>query len=314
MPGQDVPSENGVKVVRAARTSGSTSVVLKVPQAQATGLAPAPDPRLTEASPSGLLPKVGSDGSRPADVYARPAGTVRGKSRIAIVIGGMGLDPAETARAAGALPGAVTLGFAPYGPDLDAQVRQARSAGHEAILQLPMEDFGRGDSNLSHMLTTASHGNEDRLHWLLGRFVGYAGVGNYLGGRLLSDEAALQPLLREIAARGLYFVDDGTAARSLAAPLAADLGLPSVRADVVIDAKPDAASMMIALRQLEALARERGYAVGMATGLPGTNATIERYTAGLGEGDLTLVPISQILKAAPRTSARNVSGKPAEAP
>ena len=167
-----------------------------------------------------------------------------------------------------------------------------------------MEDFGRSDTNLSHMLTTAARGNEDRLHWLMGRFAGYAGVGNYLGGRLLSDEAALQPLLREIAARGLYFVDDGTATRSLAVPLAADLGLPSVRADMVIDAKPDEASMMIALRQLEALARERGFAVGMATGLPGTNATIERYTAGLGDGDLSLVPVSQILKAAPRTSAR----------
>ncbi len=312
--GQAAQVENGVTVFRPAGNASSNSLVLRVPQAEAVGLAAAPDPRLTESSAFGLLPKIGSDGSRPAEIYARPADLAGNKPRIAILIGGMGLDRVETARAEASLPGAVTFGFAPYGSDLEEQVSRARGAGHEVVLQLPMEDFGHADPPLSHMLLASRQGNEDRLRWLMGRFTGYAGVGTYLGGRLLADEAALQPLLQEVAARGLYFVDDGSAARSLAPSLAADLRLPSVRADVVIDAKPDAVSVTAALEQLEALARNRGFALGMATGLPGTNAIIKRYTADLGHRGVSLVPVSLIVKAEPRSSARNGPAKPASLP
>jgi len=48
----------------------------------------------------------------------------------------------------------------------------------------------------------------------MSRFSGYAGVANFLGGKFTADERALTPVLREIAARGLFYVDDGTSARA----------------------------------------------------------------------------------------------------
>ena len=50
-------------------------MIIEVPQARGVALAPAPDPRLVENSRYGLLPRIGDDGARPADVYARPVGT-----------------------------------------------------------------------------------------------------------------------------------------------------------------------------------------------------------------------------------------------
>ena len=303
--GQEVEIENGVKVVRPVSATGPGSIVLKVPQPEAAGLVPAPDARLVETGPFGPLPKIGADGSRPADVYAGRSEPAGGKPRIAILLGGMGLDPAVTAQAGHSLPPAITFGFAPYGDNLDMQVRQAREAGHEVILLLPMEDFGKDEASLPHQLLAGPGNNKDRLHWLMGRFTGYAGVGNYLGGRLLGDEAALQPILREIAARGLYFADDGRTPRSLAGAIGPDLGLPVVSADVVIDAKPDPASITEALARLEGLARQRGFALGTATGLPGTNALVARFAASSQARGFVIVPASEVATAAGGSSARS---------
>ncbi len=294
-PAQAVDVENGVTVVRSA--TGGGPMILKVPPprpsaAAGQGLARATDPRLVEPSAFGLLPKIGRDGARSDHVYAHGAVPLDGRPGIAILVGGMGLDRQTTADAGTLLPDAVSFGFAPYGDDLADQVSKARQAGHEIVLQAPMEGFGPAGANLSHMLLAES-GNGDRLRWLMGRFTGYAGLGNYLGARLLSDDNALRPILAEAAGRGLLFVDDGTAPQSVASSVAAELRLPVVRADVVLDAKADAAAMAAAFARLEALARERGVAVGSATGHPETVAALAHFLAEAGKRGIVLIPVTQ---------------------
>lgn len=296
--GQTSQVENGVTVVRAgpAPTIKGGPLVLKVPGSavpdDTSALGAAPDPRLVEPSASGPLPRIGQNGARPSQVYAHPPVASEGRPRIALLVGGMGLDRQTTTKAGSLLPGAVTFGFAPYGDDLEAQVQQARKAGHEAVLQMPMEGFGQVGAGLSHMLKVDG-GNADRLRWLMSRFTGYAGVGNYLGGRLLGDEAALRPVMQAAADRGLFFVDDGTANRSLALSIAPDLGLPVARADLVLDAKPEPAAMAAAFLRLETMARERGIAVGAATGSASSLAVLSGLVAQLDAQGFALVPVSQ---------------------
>jgi polysaccharide deacetylase 2 family uncharacterized protein YibQ len=54
----------------------------------------------------------------------------------------------------------------------------------------------------------------DRLHWLMSRFQGYVGLINYMGARFTASEQGLAPVLRDVAKRGLVFVDDGSSART----------------------------------------------------------------------------------------------------
>jgi len=75
----------------------------------------------------GPVPRI--DGARPAEIYTRPAVSVPGLPRIALLVGGMGLSPRATEAAIAGLPGAVTLGFAPYGADLARQTALARESG-----------------------------------------------------------------------------------------------------------------------------------------------------------------------------------------
>ncbi|MGO9133967.1 MAG: divergent polysaccharide deacetylase family protein, partial [Methylovirgula sp.] len=132
-----IERRSGVKIVRNGNAAPPGAEIIDVPQVLADRLAPAPDPRLVEHGRYGLLPRIGKNGARAADVYARPyAKSAKPNApKIALVVGGVGLNDAATAQAIESLPGPVTLAFAPYGNDLKGKVAQAREAGHEVILQ-----------------------------------------------------------------------------------------------------------------------------------------------------------------------------------
>ena len=108
-------------------------------------LPPAPLADVSENTEAGPLPQVSSRGLKPFNVYSQvtPLSVKASKRpKIAIVLGGMGLNPKLTKMALDELPGDVTLGFAPYGEDLQQQVNAARAGGHEILLQVPMEPMG----------------------------------------------------------------------------------------------------------------------------------------------------------------------------
>jgi hypothetical protein len=291
---------SGVRVARQGG-AGNGPLIIKVPQ-EPVGLqlVPAPDPRLVEKGRHGPLPRIGADGSRPSEIYARPlvsAPNIKvGAPRIAIVVGGMGLNPAATTDAVESLPEAVTLGFAPYGADLDRQVALARQAGHEVVLQAPMEPLDKSAIPGPYTLLSGVEAgqNIESLRWVLSRLTGYVGVANFLGGRFMAREADLAPVLREIAARGLLFLDDGTATQSIAPGLAAAAGMQAARADVVLDANARADAIEAALGRLEAIARTRGFAIGYAAGLPGALEPVTRFAQGLEKRGVALVPLSAL--------------------
>jgi polysaccharide deacetylase 2 family uncharacterized protein YibQ len=299
---QQVEMESGVKVYRGG-AAAPAAVILRTPETVAA-LTPAPDRRLVEKTRYGLLPRRAADGAAPSSVYARPLGMQppikAGTPRIGLVVGGMGLNAAATEEAIRRLPPEVTLAFAPYGENLAALTAAAREAGHEILLQAPMEPFDAADSPGPHVLGVADGGKAaEDLRWQMGRFLGYIGVMNFLGGRFTADADATGALMRELAARGLDFVDDGTSPRSLAAKIADENGVGFVKADLRLDASPRPEAIDAALFRLEALARARGVAVGYVAGLPAANERIARFAADLDRRGLALVPLSAAIRAEP---------------
>lgn len=306
---EEVEKASGVRVNRPAGTAPPGALIIQVPEAVGLKLSPAPDRRLVEKSRHGVLPRIGGDGARPADVYARPMltdGALKpGAPRIALILGGVGLTPGVTDAAIERLPGAVTLAFAPYGADLPRQAARAREAGHEILLQSPMEpfDYPRMDPG-PHTLRAGvdAAANLDDLHWQMSRFSGYVGIANFLGARLLADEGALTPVLREIAERGLYWLDDGASPQSLAGTLAPKLGLSGARVDVALDAGgPNA--LEAGLTRLETIAREKGAAIGMASALPQNIDRLNRFARALESRGIALVPFSAAAQRIPAPSA-----------
>jgi polysaccharide deacetylase 2 family uncharacterized protein YibQ len=255
---------------------------------------------LSEPSRHGPIPRITPDGVRPAEAFAEKpsAAAVRGGPRIAIVVGRLGISASATTEALTKLPGPVTFAFTPYAKDLQRWVARARGEGHEVLLQVPMEplDYPDNDAGPQTLLTSLSPDqNTDRLHWSMSRLQGYVGVMNYMGARLLSSEPAVSMVAREAARRGLILVDDGASARSIAGQIASGNGVPFARADIAIDAAPTPAEIDAALAKLEAIARERGVAVGAASALPLSIDRIARWAKTLEARGIVLVPITNVI-------------------
>jgi uncharacterized protein len=254
------------------------------------------NPRLLEKSRYGMIPVV-ADGLKPFTVYAAEADRAKAARMpvIAIVVGGLGVGAAKTTDAIMKLPPAVTLAFTPYGSDPGKLAERARAQRHEILLQIPMEpfDYPDNDPGPQTLLTTLNtEQNLDRMYWHLSRFQGYAGIANFMGGRFVVADAVMQPIVHEAAKRGLGYFDDGTAPRSVAAPLAAGQTMPFAKADVTIDTVPTATEIDHALANLENLAKERGLAVGVASALPISIERIGAWTKSLENHGIMLVPLT----------------------
>ncbi len=295
-----VADTGGVAVVRNGDTGGSARPlprIIDVAEALGARLASAPDRRLVEPSKYGALPRVGADGARPAEVYARPFSPIpalRSAPRIAVFVGGVGLE-AETTRAAiSRLPGAVSLGVAPYGADLAHVAETARGQGHEIWLQAPMESVVGVDPGPHTLKVGVSEAeNADALHWLMGRFSGYVGVAGYLGAKFTADEVAFTPVLAEIGRRGLDYFDDGASPLSKATDLAGGLDVKASRAEVIVDG----GSAEAAFARAEDLARRHGVAIIVATALPANMEALARWTQGLEAKGFVLAPLSALTNA-----------------
>jgi polysaccharide deacetylase 2 family uncharacterized protein YibQ len=279
---------------------GSTGKRQEVPIPAARDVRAPLEQRLLETSRHGAIPRIAPDGARPAEIYARAATPQQSKKegpRVAIVIGGLGVSANVTRQATEKLPGPVTFAFTPYGADVEGMVTSARAAGHEVLLQAPMEpfDYPDNDPGPQTLLTTLSlDQNTDRLYWLMSRFQGYVGIANYMGARFTSTEAALAPVLKEASRRGLVYVDDGSSPRSLAGQIAGANNLPFARAEILLDAVTTTAHIDRALSRLEALAREHGSAVGMASALPASIERIAQWAKAAEARGIVLVPITAV--------------------
>ena len=256
---------------------------------------------LMHKSQAAPIPAItANDASRPFVRYATPFKVPANRKdapRIAIVVGDLGIGDTATAAALAKLPPAVTLAFAPYADNLPALAAHARNAGHEVLLQVPMEplDYPNNDPGPRTLLTSLSNqDNIKRLHWVMGRATGYVGLASYMGARFTASTQALTPVLREIAKRGLIYVDDGSSARSIAGRVAGTLNLPFAKADSVLDAVPTPVEVERALRRLELTARGKGVAVGYASAQESTIAAIAKWAKGAARRGIVLVPITVV--------------------
>jgi polysaccharide deacetylase 2 family uncharacterized protein YibQ len=255
------------------------------------------DPVLLEIKGDSRLPKVSEDGRRPWSTYARPFNLDDTRPRVAVVVTGLGLSRTATEQAIATLPGAISLSFSPYTRDLESWITRARRAGHETLIDLPMEplDFPRDDPGPLTLLTSLSLvDNLNRLEAALGLAPGYVGITTRLGAQFTTVEDALLPVLEELRDRGLFFLDTRQTSRSIASELASSIQLPRAFNNVFVDAQPASDAIDRALASLEAIARQQRFAVGIAQPMPVTLDRLARWAGTLDGKGIALAPVTAI--------------------
>jgi polysaccharide deacetylase 2 family uncharacterized protein YibQ len=269
------------------------AIAAQPPVASADGPLPAaPIAGLYAPGPGGgSLPVIAPDGRTAAEAYARPF-TADGRPKVALVIGGLGLNPQTTRAAIETLPPEITLSFAPYAEGLQGWIDLARSHGHEVLLEAPMEPVDYPANDPGPYTLIAANRPEDtvrKLEWLMSRATGYYGLTNYLGSRFVTSDTAMTTFTLALKARGLAFIDDGQASLR-GGPI------PRASADRIIDDELAAGAIDGQLKMLEAGAAGRGQALGSGFAYPVTINQARLWAAGLAGRGLQLAPASAMAK------------------
>ncbi|MGB3624508.1 MAG: divergent polysaccharide deacetylase family protein [Henriciella sp.] len=313
-------ADGSARMVRASLSQGDADTVringVSVSSGQSwqetrdiKALPAAPIGSVSERTSIGYLPVIADDGRTPAGAYARPFANPENRPTVSIVLGGLGINYTHTKSAIEELPPEVTLSFAPTARNLQGWIHQARAAGHEVLLEVPMEPYEFGRERPHPKALYGSLGEDEltgRLDYLMSRATGYFGVINYQGSKFATDEAATAQIAEALSARGVAFVEDGSLNRSTFNASAAASGLRFRQADTPIDARPDGSEIENKLLELEALALENGASLGSGFAYPITVDILKAWTDQLGEKGVVLAPVSAVTKAAPKPEKQAV--------
>ena len=260
------------------------------PGLAADGALPAaPLAGLTAPGPTGYLPIIATDGRTPARAYARPFAP-NGRPKIALVVGGLGLDAGATEAAIDTLPPEVTLAFVVYSENLQGWIDRARARGHEVLLEAPMEpmDYPDNDPGPYALMSEAPAAETvKKLEWVLSRATGYFGLTHAQGSRFLANPKAYAAFASAARGRGLAFIDDGSAA-GLAG------GLPRASVNRTLDTRLARAPIDAELLSLESAALERGQALGAGAAYPVTLTAIRDWAKAAEVRGFQLAPASAL--------------------
>lgn len=277
---------------------------------------PPPDPALLESSRHGPLPRVGPDGRTAIRAYGRAFDRRDTRPRLGVIVADVGMNATQTEEAIRRLPPAVALAISPYAARPGQAAERARARGMETLIAIPMEPAGYPLNSPGERALLTGQGmaeNLDTLAWVLSRAQGYVGaigaVGGMRGERFAAMPEALGAVQEALRLRGLLYVDPRPGAPAPARAWGRGV-------DVVLD-EPAGTRGEIERRlaELEALARERGAALGLAgAATPVVVERIAAWAAGLEQRGLVLAPVSAMIRrpeapAAEANPIRPVSGQ-----
>lgn len=219
------------------------------------------------------------------------------KAKIVIVMDDLGLNK-RRARRTVALPGPLTLSYMAYAEDLNRQIQQARAAGHEMLLHVPMEPRSATIDPGPNVLLSGLPREEllKSINWNLDQTDKVVGINNHMGSRFTSDLEGMQTVTEVLDKRGLLFLDSVTSSSSVAHSAAEDAGIPFAVRNVFLDHEDDLASIKRQLRATESVAKRSGVAIAIGHPRDKTLEALGEWLPTLSERGFQLVPISAVVK------------------
>jgi polysaccharide deacetylase 2 family uncharacterized protein YibQ len=216
----------------------------------------------------------------------------------AIIIDDLGGN-LEAARQLLALPYPLTFSVLPHLRDSAETAEEARRAGHEVMLHLPMEPEagshvspGKGEIRIG----MTSFEVEYILQSDLASVPHAVGVNNHMGSRATADPRLMTTVMRSLAGHHLYFVDSRTTAASVALEAARQQGLPSFYRSVFLDDTETVPYTLGQLRQFRRVLEEQGTALAIGHPYPTTIAALAKFLPQLESDDVQLAPASRLMQ------------------
>ena len=202
---------------------------------------------------------------------AGPDGVDRQRPRVAIIIDDMGYHQRLGEKLL-ALDLNLTFSFLPDAPFTPEQVQAAVYKDREVMIHLPMEPKDRrwfpGDGAL--YVNDSPETLRRKVQAMLAAIPQAEGVNNHMGSRLTEDEAAMAVVLQTLKEHAHFFIDSYTSPVSKGLATAERLGVPASRRDVFLDNVQEPRRICLRLEELAAVAKKRGWAIGIGHPYPAT--------------------------------------------
>jgi hypothetical protein len=216
----------------------------------------------------------------------------------AIIIDDLG-ENLEAARQLLALPYSLTFSVLPHLRDSVETAMEARRAGHEVMLHLPMEaeagsHAAPGEGEISVGMT--SFEIEHILESDLASVPHAVGVNNHMGSRATADPRLMAAVMRSLAEHHLYFVDSRTTAASAALEAARQQGLPAFYRSVFLDDTKSVPYTLGQLRHFRRVLQDQGAALAIGHPYPTTIAALAKFLPELERDDVQLAPASRLVQ------------------
>jgi polysaccharide deacetylase 2 family uncharacterized protein YibQ len=256
------------------------------------------NPQLTEKAAEGAIPVIAADGTKPWRYYAKPFQRSGKQPMIAIIITGLGHNKLVSEHAL-ALNENVTLSFSPYVRGVEQWGASARLAGHEVMVDLPVDPANYPASDpgpYGLLLEKPPEDNEARLRWLMARIPTSIGFVTPRNDRYTSSVEHMKLLMQSLANRGLMFVMGRDPSQDGTKEVLGTTTAANIVADFLIDEDLSEATIKAKLASIEQLAIQRGFAVGIAQPYPLSIAQLKEWIETLSAKGFLLVPVSAVAR------------------
>lgn len=216
------------------------------------------------------------------------------KARVAIVIDDLGEDMDKALELA-QIPGPITFSILPFQSRSQEVLELAKRYHKPVMLHMPMEPANEANPGKGALFCSMS--SEEIISSLtqaLDALPGVKGLNNHMGSAFTARREVMEPMLREINRRGLFFLDSRTSANSIGYQLAQELGVKSCERRVFLDNFQDSKMVSQKLKELCQIARTQGSAIGIGHPYPETIKVLEEKLAELTINGCELKPIQEL--------------------
>ena len=169
-----------------------------------------------------------------------------------------------------------------------------REDGHELWLQtnFQTQSFPKNDPGAKAFLGNVSFGyNRDRLHWLLSRSTGYAGLAGFTDDAFVNGGAAFKNLVDEFYERGLGFFEINPDSQTYIRQAALDGNFPyALNTKTIKNLEADNPE----LAEIENLIKQNGAANIVVKPTAKNMTDLKKWIAQLERKNIQIVPLSAI--------------------
>ncbi|RPI76920.1 MAG: divergent polysaccharide deacetylase family protein [Desulfobacteraceae bacterium] len=185
--------------------------------------------------------------------------------KIAIIIDDLGYDPAILSDLEG-IDFPLTLSVlpsAPYATEIRALVKRK---GWELMVHIPMEPKNFPDVNPGAEALFTNMSDEEITELMenyLKEFPEIKGANNHMGSAFTENKAKMETVMAQLIKRKLYYIDSRTTRATVAAHVAAKLGVPTASRSVFLDNDLSMEAIHLQLERLQAIAKQNDEAIAI---------------------------------------------------